>query len=73
MTRDQELLRRAAAEIRELRRQNAILGAVADTVKAFSMALSSYPPSQGISSDIAWELEKASAEKPETAVVEDDG
>ena len=53
-----EDMRRAAAEIRELRTENRRLAGIALAVEAFHTALMARPPQQGIAPDMAWTLER---------------
>jgi len=52
------LLRQAMNEIRELRRRNNILSAQMFVVEAFHAALLGPPRGEGISPDLAWEIER---------------
>lgn len=52
-----DFMRRAAAEIRELRRANQILAAQVSVVRVFERALCGPSPAQGMSEDLAWRLE----------------
>lgn len=55
---DNQLVRQAVNELRYLRQENRVLSAIADTVAAFSLALNAHPPSQGVSPDLVWQLER---------------
>lgn len=63
-----QMMRRAADEIRTLRRINAELGPRADAYDSIKSVLNLMPrPSQGYGEDVAWLLEKRIAELEEPA------
>ena len=66
-------LRQAINEISYLRQENRVLKAVADTVRTFSLALIAYPPSEAMTPDIVWELEKAISKAEKTEAEKTDG
>ncbi|MDB5522804.1 MAG: hypothetical protein JWM58_567 [Rhizobium sp.] len=59
-----ELLEKASAEIRMLRRQNELLAARVEVMDLFACVLHTRPAgvSMGASEDIAWALDRAAAE-----------
>ena len=59
-----EIMTSAAAEIRELRRQNEILRAKVEVMDFFALVLHTQPASrsQGASIDVAWQLDKQIAD-----------
>jgi len=67
MNATEELMRGAAAEIRQLRRDNELLRAKVDMVELFATVLYTKPamPSHGESVDVAWALDKAAGEEAE--------
>lgn len=64
-----ELLASAMHEIRELRRQNEILGVQVRMIDLFAVVLNTEPryPSQGMAQDIAWQIERALEKRKEAA------
>ena len=66
-----ELLLRAAAEIRDLRRHNEVLSAKVEMIDLFACVLHTNPAtrSTGAAPDVAWEMEREAArlENEETA------
>ena len=57
ISRSEELLHRAAAELRWLRQENQLLGAQVGVIEVFRAALLGRP-SQGMSPDLAWEIDR---------------
>jgi hypothetical protein len=57
-----DLLKRASAEIRDLRRQNEILQAQMGVVEVFAAALGLKRGERGMSVDVAWELDRTANE-----------
>ncbi len=66
------LLKEAAYEIRDLRRRNEILSAKVEVMDLFAMVLNTEPArrGQGMSSDVAWQLDKAATEIEEKEKLE---
>lgn len=57
---DQDLIRAAIHEIKELRRWNEILSAKVEVIEVFSLALNASPPLPSpMGEDMAWKLEEA--------------
>jgi hypothetical protein len=59
-----DLLKRASAEIRSLRRQNEILEAQMGVVEVFAAALGLKRENRGMGIDVAWELEREADKLP---------
>jgi len=72
MTHEQELLKRAVAEIRGLRIENRVLAARLDMFDKMISLFQSEPPRHGgmMAPDLTWEIDKCieKAEKPENHV-----
>lgn len=60
MTEEKDTLQRAIHEIRDLRRTNEILSAKVEVMELFALVLNTKPnyPTQGMSEDIAWRMQK---------------
>lgn len=60
MTEEKDTLQRAINEIRDLRRTNEILSAKVEVMELFALVLNTKPnyPTQGMSEDIAWRMQK---------------
>lgn len=69
MSEEQQMLQQAASEIKSLRRQNELMAARLEVFDKCMLLLHTPPayPSQGMSPDLVWQIEKhLSEQKPET-------
>ncbi len=57
---DKDLLERAVLEIQQLRQANQIMGAKVEVMDLFALVLNTKPnyPSQGMTEDIAWKMQR---------------